>query len=490
MGILTGTSGTYYVMSNYAMSNSGFTPPNIYFDAVPSTATFTIRYDGTYFYAVRYDARCLHADTELVTTLNNVISDTPTGGSIVIQENDAIFTLANYVNLNKDINFYSHAKLKVADSFPTYRVFDIQASDVDIFIYSLDGNKAGNPSQNFAGLEISGSENLKIKVHTKNFGYEDVCFKGSASEPNKNIQLQIHSENIGGVGLNSGVYLGQYNSDITISGRYYNISGNGGQVIYNTATLGAVTVRDFKVQDQNNTGTGKPVIDCRANTITYISNVEINVTTNNQAIITLATSEVYVNNLRISNIGTSQSKAAIENYGVFIGSNIKVDMAYMAVYTRGGSDWASVSGFDFRNTETYTIYVNSDSGGNHTFGNGKIVGTYGISDGATSEKKSSFTNIDLTGVTTSWAKGNGAYLINCPGAKSQNSGKTQAKDGDSISHGLFDTPTAVVAVADTSDIFVSVVAIHTTTFVIDMRWSNGTEVTTYHAIYWFAERRP
>jgi len=487
LGILLGSSSVYWAMSN------GFVAPNQYFDAIPSTAYYTVRFDGSYLYNVKWNGKIDGTpSSDLTTQINYAIVNAPSGSSIVIAENSAVLTLSDYVLLNKDINFYSYAKLKVANSFPTWKVFDVHAHNVDIYLYELDGNKANNPSQEFNAFEISGSENLRIKTHNKNFGYGDVYFKGSASEPNRNIQLQIQSENNGGVGFNAGVYLGANNDDITISGNYYNVTGNGGQVIYNTATLGIVRVRDLDVRHYNSTGSGKPVIDARANTITFIDNVEISLTTQNLALVVASTAEVYATNLRMLNIGVSGTLSAIENHGIFVGSNVKIDTATdKGIWTRGGSDWLSLTNFDIRSTTSYGIMVHSDSGGNHTVTNGQIIGAYGIADAvASASKKSAFSNVDVSGVTTDWARMNGAYGVTIIGFKFYNSGKTSAKDGESISHGLGDSPTCVIATANTAKIIVAVTAIYSTQFVVSMNWDNGTAVSTYYYIYWYVEIRP
>ena len=54
---LTLVSVIFLASIAYVVSNGGFTAPNIYLDDLPSTASYTVKTDGTYFWAVRYDGK-------------------------------------------------------------------------------------------------------------------------------------------------------------------------------------------------------------------------------------------------------------------------------------------------------------------------------------------------------------------------------------------------------------------------------------------------
>jgi hypothetical protein len=55
VGALLGAGGIYWVLSGSL--SGGFAPPDIYLDAIPSTATYVIRNDGTYTYAINWSGK-------------------------------------------------------------------------------------------------------------------------------------------------------------------------------------------------------------------------------------------------------------------------------------------------------------------------------------------------------------------------------------------------------------------------------------------------
>lgn len=60
-GILLGAGGIYWALSGSLLVE--FTPPDVYLDAIPSTATYVIRNDGTYTYAINWNGKIdFHGD--------------------------------------------------------------------------------------------------------------------------------------------------------------------------------------------------------------------------------------------------------------------------------------------------------------------------------------------------------------------------------------------------------------------------------------------
>lgn len=58
-------------------SPNGFNPPNVYLDDLPSTATYVVKTDGAYYWAVRYDGKIAFNGTVASTVIQNVFNQHP-----------------------------------------------------------------------------------------------------------------------------------------------------------------------------------------------------------------------------------------------------------------------------------------------------------------------------------------------------------------------------------------------------------------------------
>ncbi len=72
LGALLGAGGIYWVLSGSLSED--FTPPDIYLDAIPSTATYVIRNDETYTYAINWSGRIDFYGEDAGTVINQAIN--------------------------------------------------------------------------------------------------------------------------------------------------------------------------------------------------------------------------------------------------------------------------------------------------------------------------------------------------------------------------------------------------------------------------------
>lgn len=448
-------------------------------------ASYIIEKDGSTIKAFNGTTGELYTSgSDALTVIQSAISATPEGGTVVVRESSSVFELSNVLQISKSINFYSYARLKACDSFPTFRVIEISSSNIVVYIYEFDGNKAGNSGGHYNGVNFKGCQNVEAYIHTKNMGYGDVCFAGESDNYNKNIRLHLYSEDSGGGrDLNFVVFLNQYNDNIVISGHVENVTKltDGGQVIYNNGALGVVTLKDFKAENVDVT---KPIIDVRPNGTLFIDNVELRNLTDHGLMIAPG-AEVYAKNFRV--IGVNTSRYGITNRGLFIGSNIKVSGGAHAIETRMGSDDLMLNGFELSGSTSYHIQVRDDSKGCHTIVNGKITGAYGVWDSCS--QKSIFENLDLSEVTT--VKTYGAIVRDSVGWVEKNCGivnRTGSYTSVMVTHGLSKTPTvALVTPKQDGQGKVWVSAINSTSFLINFDNQPGASKWYF---YWYAEYQP
>jgi len=448
-------------------------------------ASYIIEKDGATIKAFNGTTGQLHTSgPDAVTVIESAISAAPEGGTVVVRESHSALELSNVLRINKSINFYSYARLKTCDSFPTFRVIEISASNVIVYIYEFDGNKAGNPEVHYNGVNFKGCQNVEAYIHTKNMGYGDICFAGESANYNKNIRLHLHSEDSGGGrDLSFVVFANPYNDNIVISGHVKNVTKltDGGQVLYISGTLGTITLKDFTAENMSVT---KPIIDVRPNGTLFIDNVELK-TLSDHGLMIASGAEVYAKNFRI--LGVDASKYGITNRGLFIGSNIKVDGGTHAIETRMGSDDLMLNGFELSGSTSYHIRVRSDSKGYHTIVNGKIAGAYGIWDHCS--QKSIFENLDLSEVTT--IKAFDTVVRDSVGWTEKNCGvvsRTGSYTSVMVAHGLSKIPTvALVTPEQDGQGTVWVSAINNTSFLINFDNQPGADTWYF---YWYAEYRP
>jgi len=104
---LTLVSVIFLASIAYVASNGSFTAPNIYLDDLPSTASYTVKTDGTYFWAVHYDGKIptgmsgTNDDLVIQYAINNCTSS---GGSVLVKSGSytASVTLKDNVTLTLD----------------------------------------------------------------------------------------------------------------------------------------------------------------------------------------------------------------------------------------------------------------------------------------------------------------------------------------------------------------------------------------------------
>jgi len=104
---LTLVSVIFLASIAYVVSNGGFSAPNIYLDDLPSTASYTVKTDDTYFWAVRYDGKIptgmsgTNDDLVIQYAINNCTSS---GGSVLVKSGSysASVTLKDNVTLILD----------------------------------------------------------------------------------------------------------------------------------------------------------------------------------------------------------------------------------------------------------------------------------------------------------------------------------------------------------------------------------------------------
>ena len=448
-------------------------------------ASYIIEKDGSTIKAFNGTTGELYTSgLDAVTVIQSAIGATPDGGTVVVRESNSVLELSNVLQINKNVNFYCYAKLKACDFFPTWRVIEISASDIMVYLYELDGNKAGNSEVLYNGVDFKSCQNVEANIHTKNMGYGDVGFKGQPDRYNKNVRLHLQSEDSGGGrDLNFVVHLSPCNDNIVISGHVQNVTTktDGGQVLYVSGTLGVVTLKDFKAENIDAT---KPVIDVRTNGTLFIDNVELK-NLSPFGMMIYPDAEVYAENLRMLEVNTSSY--GITNRGLFIGSNIKVEGGVCAVETRMGSDHLMLNGFELSGSTSYHILVRSDSKGHHTVVNGKIIGAYGVRDNCT--RKSIFENLDLSGVTAT--RTYGAVVRDSVGWVEKNCGVvsiTGSYTSVVVTHGLSKTPIAVLVTPEQDGqgkVWVS--AIGSTSFSINFDNQPGTSTWYFN---WYAEYQP
>jgi len=70
----------------FIAASPGFTPPDIYLDGLPSTVSYVVETDGTYYWATRYDGKILFSGTNKQTTVQSTINALTTGGTILLRE--------------------------------------------------------------------------------------------------------------------------------------------------------------------------------------------------------------------------------------------------------------------------------------------------------------------------------------------------------------------------------------------------------------------
>lgn len=451
-------------------------------------AAYTIFSDGSTFKARNQWGQIEFSGSDAAVIINQAITAAKVGSAIVIQASDSPITLNNCININKSINFYSYASLKLRDNFPDPRGIRICADDSTIYFYKFDGNKANNSGE-IEGVVVGGAQNTKIFIHTTNFGYGDFVLSAPSTDWNKNVEVSGLFENSGGVGLNKVIFLNPYNDNIVICGFVRNISGASGQALYNNA-LGIVTLKDFKVENSTSTNA---VLDTRPNTRLFIENVEVN-NTDSDGLVIYQSAIAWANNLHIT--GVSATEYGIENLGTFLGSNIYIEDGNRNFISRGGSDYTSISNFYFANPDLWSVIITADSAGNHSFTNGKIVAPYGIRDDAPKDSKSRFTDVDLTNVTETKVYGS-PILFGSVGFVTENHGSTPwgSQSRDWIIHGLAGTPQTIqITVEGTLPIITTVKAKNSTHFQIGMWFANGTEVygaeKASYNVLWYAEYKP
>jgi len=67
-------------------SPDGFNPPNIYLDDLPSTVSYVVKTDGSYYWATRHDGKIMWNGTDKATVVQNTIDALTLGGTIVLMD--------------------------------------------------------------------------------------------------------------------------------------------------------------------------------------------------------------------------------------------------------------------------------------------------------------------------------------------------------------------------------------------------------------------
>lgn len=145
VAILLTSLTTYFVFS----SPNGFSAPNVYLDDLPSSASYVIKTDGTYTWAVRYDGAISWNGTDAVTVIQSAIDVLTSGGKIFV-------TSGTYLITNVKIQPTSNIEIVGGGPSTIFKLAD--AGNVSIFQvnnarhlifsdFAIDGNKA-NVNQN------------------------------------------------------------------------------------------------------------------------------------------------------------------------------------------------------------------------------------------------------------------------------------------------------------------------------------------------------
>lgn len=89
--------------AGFIFASPGFTAPNIYMDDIPSSASYVVKTDGTYFWAVRYDGKLLWSGTDDDNVIQGAINNSSAiGGTVFVKAG----TYSASVTLKDNVTLY------------------------------------------------------------------------------------------------------------------------------------------------------------------------------------------------------------------------------------------------------------------------------------------------------------------------------------------------------------------------------------------------
>jgi hypothetical protein len=121
----------------YVVAEAGFSAPNIYLDDLPSSATYTIKTDGIYYWAVRYDGKICFTSTNCSYVICSTADSIPTGGRIVIKASSTPYYLTSGVYTESKAVLFEGESLSYKEGYGISAYF-VATTDVG-FMFTLEG---------------------------------------------------------------------------------------------------------------------------------------------------------------------------------------------------------------------------------------------------------------------------------------------------------------------------------------------------------------
>lgn len=121
----------------YSAFAQAWTIPDIYMDDLPASATYTIKTDGTYYWAVRYDGKVSWTSTNCSYIVNSCYAALPEGGKIVMAPYDGYYYLTSPVVSNSKSVLLCGESISYKDGFGQSTVF--MAANYMEFMFHMDG---------------------------------------------------------------------------------------------------------------------------------------------------------------------------------------------------------------------------------------------------------------------------------------------------------------------------------------------------------------
>ena len=428
------------------VASQGVSEPNIYLDSLPSTASYVISTDGTYYYATRYDGYLAYGGP------NNRGAVSGTNASAVIQAainalgtaGGKIFIKGGTYIINTKLNntrygltiegegpgtsiLHGVTILKLGNNVNDYIFYNNFGHNLILRNILFDGNKDNNPTGK--GLYLLGDdlnlENIAV-LHSGGTGIE--------GEPRASFFKNVYVELCNGTGF--------FFYPVTVDQPFNN-------VFINLYSFG--NDKGFVIQKGNR----NVFIGCVADK-------------NQRDGFVLEGSS---DNRFVGCIAYNNSQAADNTYDAF------------RLESYGGVN-------SLRNVFDNPVIYSPNAATRHR---------YGIYEVDANQDYNVYLAATFYQVGTAIVKSGAHSIIKCsPNYVTENSGTATVANGEWISHGLAGTPTTVTVTPTTLTygtppvpVVVGVVARNSTMFQVGCYWTNGTAITNDAIVIdWYAEYKP
>ena len=496
----------FFVGQIYAQS---FTPPNVYIDSLPSTASYVISTDGTNVWATRYDGKIVYSGTDASTVIQSALNGLTSGR-----------TWKERVVVKGEIVIYNTI------SIPSYTVLDLQGAklilgnNVNKTMLSIGGHHIeilggilyGNKTNNTSGdVIVSSGSYLDILVAgTKIFEVKGtgISFVYSSYVTITDCEVSGGYYGILLMNVDNALVEGNYIHDTdTASGIVVQESSSGGSndiriqgnYVYNAKTIGilargSATYPSIRISIIgniiiNNKNDGICVAGVESSSI--VGNISFQNTFDGISV------QVAINSVLEGNVSYQNGGNGIYICDECANLLVQGNMLFNNDTDLSNDDGIRLSLFSSSVCPTGIKILNNVC--TDTRPSGSKTQCYGINIFSGSDYNVVEGNyVDGNRTGSLYNGGAGSIIKNNIGYTTENSGTATIANNEWVSHGLAGTPTVVTTTVRTATygtpampVIVGWINQNATKFQVSAYWTNGTAITADAInISWTAEYKP